>query len=211
MERPSTHLLETAEDTAALYLSNLGLEWSDLQGKKIVDIGALNAAFENAGRRRGIDITSLDMEVAEGEYMPPTDSRFVVANATKLPFRDEAFDYAVAHMSVTNYLEKGYKEEDYLSYIEDVLREVFRVLRPEGQFRFMDTATDDDDLRKDETDVIPDRTSDEYSRWRIEREHQMLENMATRIGYRELRVEKYPDSHPAKDEHVLSHYYIAYK
>ena len=210
IERPTTHNQEATEQTANRYLVNLGLEWNDLRGKQVLDIGALNAEFESAARRRGVEVISVD-KVADGEYMPPIDSKFVVANATKLPFKDESFDYALAHMSVMNYMEDDYKDEDHILYIEDVLRETCRILKPEGQFRFTDTALDDTDLRRGEDDVVPDRGSDTYKEWRMVREHQLLEEMTRRVGFRELQLKRYPESHPEKDVYVLSHYYTAIK
>jgi SAM-dependent methyltransferase len=132
----------------------------------------------------------------------------VVANATTLPFNDGSFKYAVAHMSAMNYKEEKYSDEEYLTYVEDVLKEVARVLEPDGQFRFTDTAISDEDLRHGENDKIPEK-SNEYTEWRMEREYRVLKEMAERAGFRELRVEKYSDSHPEKDEYLLTHYYVA--
>ncbi|MBI5644892.1 class I SAM-dependent methyltransferase [Candidatus Kaiserbacteria bacterium] len=209
IERSHTHNREAAEAAGNRYLSNLGLSWGELQGKRILDVGAMSAEFENAARRRGINVISLDKGLDDGEYAPPTDSRFVVANATKLPFKDESFDYALAHMSVMNYIENGY-EEKYLNYVEDALREACRVLKPDGQFRFTDTLLDEQELQRGSA-AAPDKKSDAYKEWRMEREHQALEEMAKRAGFRELKLVQYPDSHPEKEEYNLSHYYIAIK
>jgi len=213
IERPRTHKQEIAEETANLYLANLGLEWDELRGKKVLDIGAMNAEFEHAARRRGVDVTSLDKEVIDGEYMPPTDSRFVVANATKLPFKNESFDYAVAHLSVMNYIEKGYRAEEYLRYVEDALRETCRILKSNGRFHFTDTALGDNELRRGEDDMVPEKESDAYDAWRMEREHQILEEVAKRVGFRELKFATYTGSQRAraKEEFLLTHYYIAIK
>jgi ubiquinone/menaquinone biosynthesis C-methylase UbiE len=197
IERPRTHQKEAAEETGNRYLANLGLEWDDLQGKRILDIGALSAEFENAARRRGVEVISMDNELAD-EDLPPADSQFVVANATKMPFKEGSFDYAVSHMSVTNYLEKGYREEDHLLYIEDALREACRVLKPNGEFRFL---------------MPPDWESDAQKERRTENEHRILEEVAKRAGFRELKLEDHLGSLRARPEgdERLTHYYIALK
>lgn len=199
IERPRTHQAEMAEETGDRYLANLGLEWGELQGKRVLDIGASSAEFESAARKRGVDVTSVDKELSD-EYPPPTDSHFIVANATALPFKDETFDYAVAHMSITNYLEKGYGDEEAENwrYIEDAFREACRVLKPNGQFRFM---------------MPPDWKDDEQKEQRAEDERRTLENIARRAGFRELKTENYTNARrprPEGDED-LTHYYIAIK
>lgn len=190
IERPRTHNREDAEEIAGLYLANLGLQWSDLQGKKVLDMGAMNAAFEHVARQRGVDIVSLDNEVAEGGFVPPIDSRIVIANATRMPFKNETFDYALAHMSVFNYLEKGYNDNEYLKYYEDALRETYRVLKPDGQIRFTDLAMEDRN---------------------VENEKRIVEELSKRAGYRDIQAIVYPESHPPKKEYRLTHYYIAIK
>jgi len=181
-----------------------------LQGRKVLDVGAMNAAFESAARGHGVDVVSLDKEVAPGDFAPPADSRFVIANATELPFGDGTFDYVLAHMSAMNYVEDAYRDKDYAQYIEAVLREAYRVLRPGGQFRFTETALDDEALRNN-AEVRPDRHSVAYGEWRMKREFRFLEEILRRVGFCELRIERYPESHPGKEEYLLSHYYIALK
>jgi ubiquinone/menaquinone biosynthesis C-methylase UbiE len=211
IERPHTHSPEYTDEVGDRYLRNFGIEWSDLEGKKVLDIGAQDAAFESSARRHRVDVTSLDMEIAEGEFTPSLDSTLVVARATKMPFSDGAFDVALAHMSVMNYREKGYSEKDDLAYFRDIFREVSRILKADGQFRFTDTTIDDNELRVDENDTVPDALSDEYYDWRIPRERGVLEEMAKRAGFQSLQLEIYPDTHPERDEYLITHYYIAKK
>jgi len=210
-ERPKTNNLEAAEQTAKRYLANLGLAWDELRGKHVLDIGVLNAEFETAARLRGVEVISVDNRVEDGEYAPPTDSRFILANATKLPVRDLSFDYALGHMSVMNYREDAYNDEEHIRYIEDVLREVCRVLKTDGQFRFTETSLDDSDLQRGEDDVVPDPTSDAYIDWHMTREQELLEGIAKRVGFSELRLVAYPDSHPEKEEDILTYYFNAVK
>ena len=67
------------------------------------------------------------------------------------------------------------------------------------------------ELQRSEDDVVPEKKSDAYDEWRMEREYQVLEEIIKRIGFRELKLERYSESHPGKDEYLLSHYYIATK
>ncbi len=213
IERPRTHSRERAEETAHLYLENLGLRWEDLLGIKVLDIGSMSAEFEHAARSRGVDVVSLDKEIVEGENVPPKDSQFVVANATKLPFKDESFGFALAHMSVGNYIERGYKEHEYLQYLNDVFREASRILKPGGQFRLTSTALDAHDLSRGNNDVAPELKSDAYDDWCMEREYPILADVAARAGFSQLRIGKYSGQHQkrAKEQFLLTHYFIATK
>src|SRR5450755_3343913 len=49
------------ELTATAYLQDLGLDWKDLAGKVVLDLGAGLARFAQAARQRGIQVTSVDM------------------------------------------------------------------------------------------------------------------------------------------------------
>lgn len=213
IERPRTHTLEVAEETANTYLGNLGLEWSRLTGKKVLDIGALDAAFENAARRRGVDVISVDKDVIEGEHAPPKDSNYVIANATKLPFGDEAFDYAIAHTSTMNYIEKEYDiDTEYGAYVEDALREASRVLKAGGQFRFTSTLLDAKDLREGD-EAVPEKKSEAHDEWLTEREHRYLEPIAKRAGFKELQVVRYVGEQRvrAMEDYCMTHYFVAVK
>lgn len=213
IERPRTHTIEEAETTADIYLGNLGLEWSQLKGKNVLDIGAMDAAFENAARRRGVNVTSVDKDVIEGDYAPPKDSNYVVANATKLPFADDAFDYAIAHTSTMNYIEEKYDfDTEYLKYVEDALREASRVLKPGGRFHFTATLLDEQELREGD-EAVPEKDSEAYDGWIIEREHRFLEVIAKRAGFKELQVVRYTGTQRerAKEEYMMTHYFVAIK
>ncbi len=214
IERQRTHIREEAEQIADIYLGNLGLEWTQLEGKKVLDIGAMNAAFENAARRRGVDVISIDNNFIEDEYAPPQDSTYAVANATKLPFGDETFDYAIAHTSVMNYIEKEYDlDNEYIRYVEDALREASRILKTGGQFRFTRTLLDEQELRENSDDVVPETKSEAYDEWLTEREHRFLEEIAKRAGFKELNVVRYVGEQleRAKRDYLMTHYFVAVK
>lgn len=212
MERPPTHNREMASETAERYLRNLGLSWSELKGKKVLDVGAGTGEFEHVARKQGVDVVSMDMGVGQDpDYMPPKDTVFVVARATKMPFPDETFDFAVAHMSVTNYREDGYSDHESLRYLEDTFRETARILKPDGQFRFMQGSIDEEDVALFHQTSREEAMKGRGKRLSVEQEHQVFEELVKRAGFRELKLDVYPDSHPEKDDYRLSHHYSAYK
>lgn len=210
IERPSTHSQEAADATGELYLGNLNLEWDDLRGKKVLDIGAMSAKFENAARRRGVDVVSIDnYPELGGDYIPPKDSSFVIAQARALPFNNEVFDYVLAHMSVMQYETNQF----FPIEVESVLREACRVLRTGGEFRFTDTGMSNEELQHDVNDMIPDETNDEYATWRMEREREFISNASKRAGFRDLQLEwRNETRHPhPKDFLNLNYHYVARK
>lgn len=215
IERPRTNPREESEHIADMYLRNLGLEWKELEGKKVLDIGAMNAAFEGAARRRGIDVISVDKDHIVGDYAPPQDSAYVIANATKLPFNNETFDYVFAHTSAMNYIEDRYDfETEYEKYIEDVLREEARVLKSGGEFRFTRTLLDEQELRQG-SELVPEEKTEAYDVWLAERERTFLEEIATRAGFKELQVIRYTGDQLKRVKYdynnLMNHYFIAVK
>jgi ubiquinone/menaquinone biosynthesis C-methylase UbiE len=120
---------------------------------------------------------------------------YVIAKATKLPFGNETFDYAIAHTSVMNYIEDEYDfESEYEKYVEDALREAARVLKTGGQFRFTRTLFDEKELRRG-GEAIPETGTELYDTWLAERERTFLEEMAKRAGFKELQVMPYTGDH----------------
>jgi hypothetical protein len=76
------------EFIANSYLWHLGLKWDVLQGKKILDIGAADARFALAAKKRNISVTSVDIE--EGGWAHPLRIQGVpydVADARKKTVR----------------------------------------------------------------------------------------------------------------------------
>jgi SAM-dependent methyltransferase len=215
IERPKTSSYEETEQIADIYLRNLALEWNELKDKKVLDIGAMNAAFESAARRRGVDVTSVDKDLIEGDYAPLKDSKYVIARATKLPFADETFDYALAHTSVMNYIEEKYDfDTEYEKYLEDALHEAARVLKPGGQFRFTRTLLDEQELREGD-EMVPESKTEAYAAWLAEREHKFLEAVAIRSGFKELQVIRYTGEQLERTKadygNAMGHFFVALK
>ncbi len=215
IERPRTHDRKAAEETAEVYLSNLGLEWKQLEGKKVLDIGAMDAQFAHAARRRGVEVISIDKDFIEDEWAPPRDSTYAVANATRLPFANGTFDYAIAHTSAMHYIEDRYEYDGgYAIYLEDVLREACRVLKEGGQYRFTPTALEEE-LRERADEAIPAHKTDAYVQWKIEREYRFLEPMAKRAGFERLELCRFEGEQLERLKYdynyMLTHFFMALK
>jgi SAM-dependent methyltransferase len=212
--RPRAHPLETANETAEDYLIDLGLTWSELAGKKVLDIGAWSGEFESAAREHDVDVISLDRAL-ESIDATPTENQLVVALATKLPFSSETFDCAVAHMSVFNYREDGYKEEEYLLYAEDSLREACRVLKKGGEFRFLDLSLEASEIQKDDNDIAPEEGTEAFDIWYATRQCEFLTEIATRAGFSNLQAIPYSSLEKEHQKKVgfvnMRHYLIATK
>lgn len=119
------------ENIADAYLMDLGLDWDNLKGKKVLDIGAGLAGFAHAGKKRGIDVVSLeaptDLWSREGLYTKGVS--FILGNGKQLPFKNETFDMIVARSAIHSLVEI---QED----LDEVISEAKRVLKPGGEFRF---------------------------------------------------------------------------
>src|SRR5947199_3299546 len=80
------------EETAEVYLKDLGLTWEDLESKEILDIGAGLGRFAQAAQKRGVKVTSVDMhpEWHNETGVVPTSVPYLLADARKrLPYEDE--------------------------------------------------------------------------------------------------------------------------
>ncbi len=103
----------------------------DIRGLVGIDLGCgegHNTRFlaRKRARMTAVDIAELFIRHAsETEAADPLGIRYVVADATKLPFGEGTFDFATAFMSLMD-----------IPSPEQVLAETFRVLRPSGFFQF---------------------------------------------------------------------------
>ena len=100
------------------------------QSDKILEIGSglgelVNLVPEYKGQ---IQQTEQSLRIAKVNKSLNPDSNIIVANVYALPFKDEEFDVVT-----------GYSVFDTLANLEDALREVSRVLTPDGRFiHFLD-------------------------------------------------------------------------
>ena len=95
---PTSHIKELPQfaesknnATTEVYLADLGLNWDELHGKKMLDIGAGLGRFAQAAQKRGINVTSVDMhpEWHTESGVIPTNILFLVADARNpLPLVD---------------------------------------------------------------------------------------------------------------------------
>jgi SAM-dependent methyltransferase len=117
------------------YLKDLDLAWSEIKGKRVLDIGAGSAAFAVAAKRREIEVFSLDNNPAIEE-----DTRGIkikeFAKGTPyilgdgfgiLPFKNSSFDFVVSHAILGNRT-----EEELRTWV----MEIKWILKPGGEARF---------------------------------------------------------------------------
>jgi SAM-dependent methyltransferase len=96
-----------------------------------VDIGCGEGHNTRLIARRGARMTAIDIaprfiaHAREAESREPLRIRYLNASGQHLPFEDESFDFAVATMSLMD-----------MPQADQVLREVNRVLKPNGFFQF---------------------------------------------------------------------------
>ncbi|HEY4522689.1 MAG TPA: class I SAM-dependent methyltransferase [Candidatus Paceibacterota bacterium] len=110
------------------YLEILGLTWNELQGKRVLDIGAGSGSFARSAHHRGIQVISLDNSTKrwDAAHQDGFETSLVVADMARLSseFEPESFDLVVSIASL-------YSEND----AENTLPEVFTVLKPGGELR----------------------------------------------------------------------------
>lgn len=128
MQINSTNQSSERERVARSYLLDLGLIWKQLKGKGVLDIGAGSGGFAEVAKIHGVEVISVDKYLGGMEkHSVPTDIQYVVSGADSLPFEDSSFDLVVAR-AVVHSLDK--------KQIEVVIKEVKRVLKAGGEFRF---------------------------------------------------------------------------
>lgn len=98
-------------------------------GEKILDIGCGDGVWYNELRKRGIDVTGIDLSAYDlGKLKERAESMFVVpkvleADAQKMPFESETFDKAY---SICTF--------EHIRNDQAAFRETARILRPGGCF-----------------------------------------------------------------------------
>ena len=124
-ENEAERKLERAE----FILRRLGLGWGDLEGKKILDIGADSAELAQAAKDKGISVVSMDIN-SEDAGKASKETMYVQGSALRLPFNDESFEMVIAHAAPPALLVKS--KEDLATIID----EIKRVLKEGGELRF---------------------------------------------------------------------------
>ena len=102
----------------------------NLKGKKVLMLGCgtgeeskfLKNFGVNSEDLVGIDISSKSIELAQESY---PDIKFIVADMADLPFEDNTFDFVYSSLTI-----------HYSSNPESVYKEVYRVLKNDGEFLF---------------------------------------------------------------------------
>ncbi|MBU1891028.1 class I SAM-dependent methyltransferase, partial [Patescibacteria group bacterium] len=111
--------------------NRVGLELEDLKDKDVVDLGAFECQIEKAAREQGINDSVVSIE--RRDYFVAKDGEKktrVLAEGQDMPLKDSSVDLLISHAGPPL---AGTKTEDETM---DVLRDVERVLRSDGEARF---------------------------------------------------------------------------
>lgn len=114
-------------ERAALIIGSLGLTWEDVASKRrILDMGAYDAAVAKAARALGISTEIISLDTNPGN----DDPSFVQGNALELPFEAKSFDLVISRAAPPINMVKSMEE------VARVIEEARRVLQTPGEFRF---------------------------------------------------------------------------
>jgi len=156
-------------------------------GMSVLELGCGTGSFTRELARSGAEIVAIDvspelLEIAKLNCSVP-NVRFQIQNAYSLSYSEAVFD-SVVGSSVLHHLE-----------IEEALRDVYRVLKPEGTICFTEPNMLNPQIAiqknipwiKQKLGDSPDETA--FFRWPLRR---LLE----RAGYRDIRVDPFDFLHP---------------
>ena len=156
-------------------------------GMTVLELGCGTGSFTRELARSGADIVAIDVspELLENAKLNCSvpNVRFQIQNAYSLSYSEAVFD-SVVGSSVLHHLE-----------IEEALRDVYRVLKPEGTIYFTEPNMLNPQIAiqknipwiKQKLGDSPDETA--FFRWPLRR---LLE----RAGYRDIRVDPFDFLHP---------------
>lgn len=121
---PNRDLISTDGPAGELFAEVIKESFPDAQ--KILDLGAGRGNLVAALEKEGIFAVGIDLrEIFEHK------SKYVIADARRLPFRDESFDLLYQHYFLTDLRAlQNCKESDIL----EIIKESYRVLKPKGYF-----------------------------------------------------------------------------
>ncbi len=113
----------------------------------LLDLGSGTGSFLLVAKKKhpktkmaGIDIDPKVLELARKKFQKErVDVELIEASANKLPFKDKTFDVVVSSL-IFHHLPTEVKKE--------VLKEVYRVLKPNGRFLLVDFGKDDGTIFK---------------------------------------------------------------
>ena len=122
----------------------------NVKGKKVLDWGYGTGIYAKILAKKGaivkgIDISNKEIEIAKREN-PKIE--FKIANAEKLPYKNKEFDIVLVSLSL-----------NYLKNWNSVLKEIYRVLKPNGIFVFSEGNPVSDSIRFNENRKIDIRRS----------------------------------------------------
>lgn len=125
-------------------LHDMGLEWGDLEGKSILEIGAGLAELAQVAKKKGIDVVSLEInpDMWKEEGTVPDNVEYIVGDANKLPFEDGSLDLIISKAAPPT-ISKSLEE------VVSVLGEAMRVLKVGGIIRFGPARLHPDALTSD--------------------------------------------------------------
>lgn len=121
-------------------LQMLGLKESQLQGKRILNVGAGNDFFGQTASEKGLEVISLDCDYGshpdltekwdffKRKYCIPKNVQAIGAVAEKLPFRSGTFDYVISVHSIPKY-------STSVCNAGLAIEEMVRVVKPGGEIR----------------------------------------------------------------------------
>lgn len=119
--------VDAFRDVSRIY----GVIGKDLGDKpRVLDIGTGNGYFVNTAREIGYEVYGLDLSSAfDLSKSEDGDNRFIIANASKLPFLDNSFDLVYESMFFSDILDfQEGKEENFKIFLD----EIARVTKPNG-------------------------------------------------------------------------------
>lgn len=112
------------------------LKYANLEtGLKYLDVGTGNGAAPiYIAQKYGLHVTGVDIDpdqikIAESNSTSIPHARFFTVDSTQLPFEKHEFDIVSA-----------FKVTHHIPNWEDALAEIFRVLKPQGYFVYVDFA-----------------------------------------------------------------------
>ena len=121
---PNRDIISTDEPAAELFAEVIKENFPDAQ--RVLDLGTGKGNLITALEKEGIFAVGIDLrKIFEHK------SRYVIADARRLPFRDEIFDLLYQHYFLTDLRAlQNCAESDIL----EIIKESYRVLKPEGYF-----------------------------------------------------------------------------